>query len=214
MNRDVFSSGEAEFLSFATTFNAGVGAHAMELGIPTALENENKTKLAAYTAAHHAAEAPNAGRMDRENRNEKRKDLTQTMRRIKRAYIDADPMGVVTPEILLDFGLEPKDTIRTDVPDPTDIVPFTMENGGYLQVVVKHPARPTGYGGAVAFYKVGGPPPVSHKDLTESRLLTRPREIFQFEDIQIGEPLYMALYWQTDTGHRGPPSPIQTHVIA
>jgi hypothetical protein len=214
MNRDIFSSGEAKFLAFATTFSAAAVTHVALLGIPAALVTDNTAKLAAYTAAYYAAEAPNAGKIDREDRKEKREALTQNMRKIKNAYLDADPLGVVTPEILLDFGLEKKDDTRTDVPDPTEVVPFTLESGEYLQVIVKHPARPPSYNGAVAFFKVGGPAPKTHKDLTGSKLLTRPREILTFEEAQLGETLYIALCWENEKGRLGPPSPIQSHVIA
>jgi hypothetical protein len=142
MSNDVFSAAEAEFLSFARTFNAGARTHAALLGIPSALVSANTEKLAAYTAAYDAAEAPNAGKLDREDRKEKREDLTKNIRKIKNAYIDPDPLDVVTQEILMDFGLQKKDSVRTDVPDPGEVVPFTLEGGGYLQVVVKHPARP------------------------------------------------------------------------
>jgi hypothetical protein len=214
MNRDVFSTGEAEFLSFAAAFNAGLLTHAEPLGIPPALVGANTAKLGAYTAACRAAEAPNAGRLDREDRREKREDLSKNIRKIKRAYLDADPLDAVTPEILLDFGLRTRDAARTGVPDPTEIVPFTLENGGYLQIVVKHPPRPERYNGAVARYRVGGDPPASHKELNNFKLLTRPREIFVFEDTELGQTLYMALYWQNEKGRLGPPSPIQSQVIA
>ncbi|MDR1325149.1 MAG: hypothetical protein LBK00_03840 [Treponema sp.] len=214
MNRDPFSISEAEYFSFATTFNAAAITHAALLGISAALVTGNTEKLAAYAAAYHAAEAPNAGKIDRESRKEKREDLTQSMRKIKKAYLDADPLDVVTPEIFLDFGLTAKDHIRTDVSDPTEIVPFSLENGGYLQVIVKHPARPLHYNGAVAFYKVGGPVPKTHKELTSSKLLTRPIEALIFEATQLGETLYIALCWENEKGKLGPLSPIQSHVIA
>jgi hypothetical protein len=66
----------------------------------------------------------------------------------------------------------------------------------------------------VARYKVGGSAPASHKELTNSILLTRPREILTFEDTQLGQTLYIALYWQNEKGRMGPPSPIQSRVIA
>jgi hypothetical protein len=214
MSNDVFSTSKADFLAFATTFNAGAVTHAGLLGIPGALVTDNTAKLADYTAAYHVAEAPNAGKIDREDRKEKREALTGVTRKIKRAYLDADPLDEVTPEILLDFGLPPKDTTRTDVPDPAEVVPFTLEGGEYLHVVVKHPARSLRYNGAVAFYKVGGSVPATHKELTQSKLLTRPRETLTFEDTQLGQTLYIALSWVNEKGHLGPPSPIQSHVIA
>jgi hypothetical protein len=214
MNNDVFSASEAVFLSFANAFNAGTVYHAALLGIPAALVTGNTAKLAAFTAACHAAGAPNAGSIDRADRKEKRKDLTKNIRKIKNAYLDADPLDAVTPEILLDFGLRPKDHVRTGVPDPAEAVPFTLEAGEYLQIIVKHPARPPRCIGAVALFKVGGPVPKTHKELTSSKLLTRLREILFFEDTQLGETLYIALCWQNEKGKLGPPSPIQSRVIS
>jgi hypothetical protein len=214
MSYDIFSIAEAEYLNFAIIFNAGTVARAALLGIPAALVTDNTAKLAAYIAAYHTAAAPNAGKIDREDRREKRNALTKNMRKIKNAYLDADPLDAATPEILLDFGLPPKDTTRTDVPDPGEAVPFTLEGGGYLQVVVKHPARPAGYNGAVAFIKVGGDAPKSHKEMTSTKLLTRPLETLAFEETQLGETLYITLCWQNEKGRLGPPAPIQSRVIA
>jgi hypothetical protein len=214
MSNDVFSATEDEYLIFATTFNAGTVTHAALLGIPAALVTDNTAKLTAYTAAYHTANAPNAGKIDREDRNEKRVALTKNIRKIKNAYLDADPLDVVTPEILMDFGLHPKDDTRTDDPDPKDTVPFTLESGGYLQIVVRHPARPPRCNGAVAFIKVGGAPPKSYKEMTSTKLLTRPVETLFFEAAQLGETVYITLCWQNEKGRLGPPAPIQSHVIA
>jgi hypothetical protein len=214
MGNDTFSLTEDEYPPFASNFCAAAAANAALLGIPAAFVTDTSAKLAAYLAAHQAADAPNAGKIDREDRREKREALTHNMRKIKIAYLDADPLGVVTPEVMLSFGLEVKDTIRSDIPDPTDIVTFSLENGGYLKIIVRHPARPAGYNGAVAFIKVGGEPPKSHKEMTDTRLLTRPIETLYFEAAQLGQTVYIALAWQNEKGRLGPPSPIQSHVIA
>ncbi|GHU01019.1 hypothetical protein FACS1894147_00070 [Spirochaetia bacterium] len=214
MSNDFIPAPEGEFLDFASTFNAGVTARALLLGIPPELAADNTAKTAAYTAAYHRAEVPNAGKIDREDRREKRENLTHNIRKIKNAYIDGDPQGVVTPEIHLDFGLPVKDPNRTDVPDPSEVVPFTLEGGEYLQVIVSHSARPPRYNGAVARYKVGGVVPETHKELTSSRLLTRLRETFTFGDAELGQTLYIALCWQNEKGRLGPDSPIQSRVIA
>jgi hypothetical protein len=214
MSNDFVPASEADFLKFANVFNTGIISYSARLGIPAEMISANTSKLAAYTAACHTADLPNAGKLDREDRREKRDDLTKNIRKIKKAYLDADPLETVTPEVLMDCGLNPKDSTRTDIPDPVEVVVFTLESADYLQVLVKHPARPPRYNGAVARYKVGGPPPQSHKELTESKLLTRPREILSFEDTQLGETLYIALYWQNEKGRMGPPSPIQSRVIS
>jgi hypothetical protein len=127
--------------------------------------------------------------------------------KIKNAYIDTDPLDVATPEVSLGFGLHKKGRIRTDVPDPTEVVSFTLEGGEYLQVVVKHPTCSLPYNGAVAFYKVSGNVPETHKELTSSKLLIRPREILTFEDTRLGRTLCIALRWENEKGRLGLPSP-------
>jgi hypothetical protein len=97
---------------------------------------------------------------------------------------------------------------------PTEVVPFELAGGEYLQVVVTHPAKPAGYNGAVALYKVGGEAPADYTALTKSKLLTRPREILTFEDAQLGQTLYITLRWQNQKGDLGPVAPIRQRVIA
>ncbi|MDR2792108.1 MAG: hypothetical protein LBB61_00380 [Treponema sp.] len=68
MSNGVCSAHEAESLSFAAAFNAGLAPHAEPPGIPPPLVSADAAKLAPY----HAADAPNAGKLDREDRGEKR----------------------------------------------------------------------------------------------------------------------------------------------
>jgi hypothetical protein len=39
-------------------------------------------------------------------------------------------------------------------------------------------------------------------------------ETLIFEDTQLGQTLCIALCWENEKGRLGPPSPIQSHVIA
>jgi len=207
---------EADFLNFATAFTAATVANATALGIPSALVSSLQGKLTAYTAAYNTCESPNAGKIDREDREEKREALTADIRKVKNAYIDPDPSGAVTPEIRLEFGLPLTDDTPTDEPDPTEIVAFSLKHGEYGQIQVIHGARPENYNGAVAFYKTvppGGPVPTV-ADLLDSRLLTRPHELLQFTEAQIGHTLYITLVWQNAKGRRGPAGPLQSIIIA
>jgi len=208
---------EAAFQAFATAFVAAAAAHAADLGIPQTLVTTLQTGLAAYNTAYAACENPNAGKIDREDRREKRAALTTTIRKFKNAYIDPDPLGAVTPEVRLEFSLPLKDAERTEIADPTDEVAFELRHGEYGQVIVVHPARPAGYTGALALYKVvppGGPAPL-FADLNQSRLLTRTHEIMEFPDTQIGHTLYLTLMWQLERGGtRGPAGPVQAIVLA
>jgi hypothetical protein len=214
MNRDIFSIGEAQFMAFANAFNRAAVCHAELLGIPSILVGDNTEKLAAYAGAYRIAGEANAGRLDRKDRAEKRAALTRNMQKIKRAYIDADPREAATPDIVMAFGLPCRSDTRTSAPDPTEVAAFSLHNGGYLQIIVRHPARPPRCIGALAFYRVGGGLPATYKELTNSTLLTRPRQVLCFEETELGQTLYIVLRWENKKGRLGPPSPIQSHVIA
>jgi len=206
---------ESEFKDFAAQFVGAAAQYAGILGIPQGLVSSLQAELTAYNTAYAAAEVVNAGKLDREERRAKREALTLDMRKTKNAYIDADPLGAVTREIRLAFGLKPKDDSRTDVPDPTEEVPFQVKHAEYRQIMVIHGAKPEGYNGALALYKVvppGGPAPL-FADLNQSRLLTRTHEIMEFPDTQIGHTLYLTLLWENSRGRRGPAAKVQSLVI-
>jgi hypothetical protein len=201
------------FTKFAEVFVKATEDNAALLGIPADVVTNLKTLFTAYMAAFEACKEPNAGPIDREDRKEKRDALKSGIRRVKNAYIDGDPRGVVTNEIRMKFGLPPKDEIHSPVEPPTEIPVFTLESGGYLQITVSHPAKPAGYNGAVLFYAVSAAPITSHEELTLSKLLTRVKETLVFKDSDRLKTLYVALCWENEKGELGPLSPIQSIVI-
>jgi hypothetical protein len=210
---DFMPSGEAGFLQFAEVFTDATEEMAELLGIPAAAVTGIKTEFAAYKAAYTACEQPNAGRVDREDRAEKKAALSATIRRIKNAYIDGDPLGVVTDEIRMKFGLPPRDSSRTNVEPPSEIPDFKMKNHGYLGVTVSHGPRPPRCNGGVLFYCVSDEPITDHKGLTSTKLLTRMNETLTFGDSDRLKSLYAAMCWQNEKGELGPPSPIQSITI-
>jgi hypothetical protein len=204
---------ENKFSDFAEVFAETTEDLAEILGIPANTATNVKALLTAYKAAYTACEAPNAGPIDRENRKEKRAALESAIRKIKNAYIDGDPKGVVTNEVRMQFGLPPKDVIHTPIEPPSEIPAFSLESGGYLQITVNHPAKPVSYNGAVLFYKVSAEPITSHEELTSSKLLTRVKETLGFKDTDRLKTLYAALCWENAKGELGPLSPIQALII-
>jgi hypothetical protein len=206
-------SGEAEFAAFADVFTAAAEETAELLGIPAATVTELKALNTSYQAAFKACESPNAGKLDREDRAEKRAALDHRIRKVKNVYIDGDPNNVVTNEIRIRYGLPPKDATITIVDVPREIPSFTLESGGYLMVTVKHPARPPRCNGAVLFYRVSAEPVTAHSELTSTKLLTRRNETLVFSDSDRLKTMYAALAWQNEKGQLGPSSPIQSIVI-
>jgi hypothetical protein len=213
MNMGFMPFAENKFSDFAEVFTETTEDLAVTLGIPADTATNVKVLCAAYKVAYTACESPNAGPIDREDRKEKRIALESAIRRIKNAYIDGDPKGVVTNEVRMKFGLPPKDVIHTPIEPPREIPAFSLESGGYLQVTVSHPARPASYNGAVLFYRVSEEPITSHEELTSSKLLTRVKETLAFKDTDRLKTLYAALCWENEKGQLGPVSPIQTIVI-
>jgi len=216
MALDFIPRGESEFFAFATTFVGAAATYAETLGIPSAMVASLQAKLAVYKTAYEASESANAGRLDRRDRKVKRKALTDDIRKTKNAWIDPNPSGAVTPEIRGAFGLPEPDESRTDEPDPTEEVEFSLRHGEYGQVVIVHGARPENYNGALALYKVvppGAPAPVL-AELLNSRLLTKTHEIMEFPDTEIGHTLYITLVWQNSKGRRGPAAQVRNIVIS
>ncbi|GAB6391328.1 MAG: hypothetical protein MdMp014T_0701 [Treponematales bacterium] len=216
MGRDFVPQKGALYVSFATAFVGSAQVYRAALGIPQALAEALQAELAAYAAAHNACEAPNAGKLDREDRAEKRAALTADIRRTKNGWIDPNPSGAVTQEIRLAFGLRPRDGTRTKARVPVEEVRFSLRHGDYGQVVVARGARPANCNGALALFKVvppGGPVPAL-EELVESRLLTMTHETLQFAGAQTSHTLYVTLVWQNSRGKRGPAAPVQKIVIA
>jgi hypothetical protein len=213
MNMGFMPFAENKFSDFVDVFTETTEDLAAVLGIPADTAANVKALLAAYKAAYTACKSPNAGTIDREECREKRAALESAIRRIKNAYIDGDPKEVVTNEVWMKFGLPPKDVIHTPVEPPREIPAFTLESGGYLQVTVTHPAKPTSYNGAVLFYRVSEEPITSHEELTLSKLLTCVKETLVFKDVDRLKTLSAALCWENEKGQLGPVSPIQSIVI-
>jgi hypothetical protein len=213
MNMGFMPFAENKFSDFVDVFTKTTEDLAAALGIPADTATNVKALCAAYKAAYTACESPNVGPIDREDRREKRATLESAIRRIKNAYIDGDPKGVVTNEVRMKFGLPPKDVIHTPIEPPHEIPAFTLESGGYLQVTVSHPARPASYNGAVLFYRVSEEPITSHEELTSSKLLTRVKETLVFKDMERLKTLSAALCWENEKGQLGPVSPIQSVII-
>ncbi|MDR3114726.1 MAG: hypothetical protein LBU25_04310 [Treponema sp.] len=88
---------------------------------------------------------------------------------------------MLTNEIRRDFGLPPVDSSRTEVSEPTG--------------VVRHPPRPEGYNGGVAFFTEG-------EELIRSRLLIRPKETLTCNETELGAAISMALCRENAKGQQ------------
>ncbi|MDR1127416.1 MAG: hypothetical protein LBL06_04725 [Treponema sp.] len=204
---------ENKFSDFANVFVEATEAFAALLGISAEKVTKVKALLTKYQTAYTACESPNAGPIDREDRRENRYALEGEIRRIKNAYIDGDPNGMVTNEVRMQFGLPPRDKSHTPIEPPRETPAFSLVSGGYLQITVIHPAKPINYNGAVLFYCISDEPLTSHEELTSSKLLTRMKETLAFKDTERLKTLSAALCWQNGKGQLGPMSPIQSIII-
>ncbi|MDR0656050.1 MAG: hypothetical protein LBG22_07020, partial [Treponema sp.] len=109
---------------------------------------------------------------------------------------------------------------RSPVGKPETSPVFTVEIDGPGRLKIRlHPeetsraAIPYGYGGAVIYWKISDAPINDPKLLPESELATASIHTLFFGEPDWGKKVYIALRWQTGSGKRGPPSPIQESII-
>jgi len=195
------------WVSYITAERAAAwGIPAADLTAFTAKRDLARTKLAATTGENRGPKATEAC-------NEAFDGLAADMRRLKKRHFFLNPLS---GDDFIALNLQVPDGERTTIPVPTEDAPFSMKHGVFMQIVLRHGARPYGCNGALFRYVVlpPGSPEPSYEQLTLSRLLTRPVEYLEFDVSLKGHTLYGSLQWQQNKAAKGPPTDIQSIVLA
>ncbi|GAB6391132.1 MAG: hypothetical protein MdMp014T_0505 [Treponematales bacterium] len=182
-------------------------------GVPSADLSALSVQAAAAETKLEATQGANRGPGATEACDAAFDALEETMKKIKNRHFFLDPLS---GDDFVRLGLAVPDREKTETPIPDEAPVFTMRHGDFMVVEVRHEARGRGIGGAVMNYEavpLGSPAPV-HEQLTKSRLLTKPIERVTFPDTMKGMELYASLSWQTSGAKKGPPSDIQSIVLA
>jgi hypothetical protein len=74
-------------------------------------------------------------------------------------------------------------------------------------------AKPYGVGGAVVCWELRDTPPAGPEVLPNSLLATRSPFTLSFREEDRGKTVYIALWWQSESGGQGPWSEVQSAIV-
>jgi hypothetical protein len=188
-----------------------------DLNIPTAEVAELKALLNTFETNFEDSRGPERTPVIVAAKKSSRKKFETKIRGIVGFYLQ-NP--IVTPEMRIQFGLNPKDEIRTTIPVPKTRPEFSLKVRD-IRIIEVHfqdqgsdtKARPYGLNGAVISFDVLDEPPSEPGRLTRTELATATPHILKFTEEERGKTMYAALQWQNLKGDRGPWSEIQSTVI-
>jgi hypothetical protein len=126
----------------------------------------------------------------------------------------------------IEFGLSPRDTVRTEHHDVPELVEFELTLRGIREIVVNFwvkgsasRAKPNGYDGAVLIWGIADlkstdEPPAGIADLTQHTMASKTPHALKFpNDEDRGKTVYIAAAWQNERGNLGDWSEIQSAII-
>ena len=163
---------------------------------------------------------PNHGSVDTREKNDARKALEKEARAFVQGYIAKNPM--VTNADKERMELPVYDAKPTPIADPKGQAEADVSYPGktQLQLRIKHidgtPAdAKAAYGFRVYYgtYTAEETPPVSGKDLRESRFTRQKKILFNFEPEDSGKKTYFAIRYENSKGKTGPWGPMFSALI-
>jgi hypothetical protein len=177
-----------------------------------------QTNITEYESMLEAAQEPNRGKVDVQNKNEWKRILTASLRTYIQGFLARNPK--VTDEDRTLMGLPLRDTIRTPHETVSEMVEFDLRLRNIREVIVNfrvqgspHIAKPDGYDGAVLIWDVLGAPPERPESLSRHTMASRTPHALPFDETERGSTVYVAAAWQNERGTIGAWSEIQNTVI-
>ncbi|MDR1646192.1 MAG: hypothetical protein LBS05_10320 [Tannerellaceae bacterium] len=199
---------EAELLSWSKNFLKTLRLIAATWGIPQSKIDELSASIADFGDCLKKTQGPDRTSVLVEMKHLAAQRLTHCIRTLVNTYLR-------NPEMLNDtrlrLGLPIRDTTLTRLHPPSDppLFEVRIKDARLLRIhfYEKHPsviARPYGLVGAVIRWKIGGPPPLREEELNNTCLATRTPHTLTFRLEDRGQPVYIALCWETRRGERSP----------
>lgn len=177
-----------------------------------------QTNITEYESMLEAAQEPNRGKVDVQNKNEWKRILTAALRTYIQGFLARNPK--VTDEDRTLMGLPLRDTIRTPHETVSEMVEFDLRLRNIREVIVNFrvqgspgTAKPDGYDGAVLIWDVLDIPPERPESLSRHTMASRTPHALPFDETERGRTVYAAAAWQNERGTIGAWSEIQNTVI-
>jgi hypothetical protein len=126
----------------------------------------------------------------------------------------------MTDSMRIEFGLRPRDAIRTPHIEVTEVVEFELKLRNIREVLVdfwvkgeKSKAKPHGYDGIVLIWDILDTPPARPEDLTQHTMASKTPHAIPFDETERGKTVYIAASWQNERGNIGQWSEIQSAIV-
>jgi hypothetical protein len=185
----------------------------VRLGLEQRRINALKDEIDAYDEACTRADAPNAGSVDRLDRKEKAKKVTESVRRFVNSFLRYNE--AVTDEDRKQLGLTVPDETPTKEVDPNEFPEIDPDMSVLRRVSCRflnrehHATKPAHVHGIElrsGFIPEGEQPSLTH--LMDSSFSTRTSLTKEFTDEQRGLRLGLCARYENNTGGKGPFGPI------
>ncbi|MDR1224808.1 MAG: hypothetical protein LBL07_18320 [Tannerella sp.] len=212
---DYLPGSYAKLLTWLTNFIAYLNKADVRtrLGLSADLVDSLKTLIDVFVAACKAADAANAGSVDRLNRQEQAKSITKTIRHF--VNINLRYNEAVTDEDRKQLGLTIPDAKPTTDNDPAEYPEIEADTSILRQIKCRFlnrehrtakPRRVHGIEVLHGFVPAGEKPSLKH--LTHSTFSTRAIKKLDFTDEERGMRLGLCARYENNTGGKGPFGPI------
>jgi hypothetical protein len=217
MARDYIPRREAELVPWAENFALWAGNYSQDLDIPQKEVDALTAELGFFKSLFDQAKSP-----ERTPVIIAQKDATKASMIAKiRAMVTFRLQNpLVTDAMRIQFGLRPRDIIRTPHIEVTEVVEFELKLRNIREVLVdfwvkgeKHKAKPHGYDGAVLIWEILDTAPERTADLTHHTMASKTPHSIEFDEPDRGKTVYIAAAWQNERGNIGQWSEILSAII-
>jgi hypothetical protein len=120
----------------------------------------------------------------------------------------------------IEFGLKPRDTVRTEHHKVPELVEFELMLCSIRKIIVNFwikgsasKTKPEGYDGVVLVWDMLDAPPERPTDFAGHTMANRTPHIIKFDETESGKTVYIALCLQDERGIRGVCSKAQSTVV-
>jgi hypothetical protein len=216
-SRDYIPHREAELVPWAENFALWVSNYSEDLDIPQSEVNALKAAVTQFKNLFEEAKSSEKTPFIIAQKKAAKADMIAKIRALVRFRLQ-NPL--VTDAMRVQFGLPPRDIIRTPHIEVAEVVEFELKLRNIREILVNfwikgetHKAKPHGYDGAVIVWDILDTPPAEPDNLTRHTMASKTPHALEFTEEQRGKTVYIAASWQNERGNIGQWSEIQSAVV-
>jgi hypothetical protein len=216
-SRDYIPRREAELVPWAENFCLRAGSYADDLDIPAAEVSALNASLIYYKSLFEQCKGSERTRVLTAKKKAAKDDTVAKIRAMVTFRLQSPQ---VTDAMRIEMGLRPRDAVRTQHVDVTEIVEFEIRLRSIREILVnfwvkgeKSKAKPAGYEGALLIWDVLDAPPERPESLKRHKMASRTPYAIKFDETERGKTVYVCASWQNQRSNLGRWSEIQSAVV-